>query len=115
MSTLRSLFMFSRIFKLLYVGSIHGFSADDFNDRCLNRGSIIAICKSTEDHIFGYYCSLPWKSTHRQPLVLPGNSFLFKLMDNHVVKFDQSQAFVDYDPCTLVDNGKEFFVWDRAN
>ena len=102
-------------FELLYSGTDHQFSAQKFHEHCDNRGSTISICLSEHDHVFGFYCSVPWKSSGGL-IDIEGDKFLFKIMDqNKAVKFTQTHPRLWHNSDVLIGNGQNFWVKDRAH
>ena len=49
--------------RLLYRGSRDGFKAQNFHDRCNNKGETLVIIKSEADYIFGGYTEINWDNT----------------------------------------------------
>lgn len=100
---------------MLYVGSEHAFSAARFHEICDNQGPLVAVAKSEHDCIFGYYSSVAWHSSGG-PLILEGQTFLFKIIGNdEIAVFRQTQAYVNFGSGFMVANGHNFHIWDRAN
>ena len=50
-----------KLFKPIYAGSKHNFSAAKFHELCDNIGPLCTVVKSEHDHIFGFYVQAPWK------------------------------------------------------
>ena len=49
-----------KTFKLLFRGSEHNFSAQNFHNLCDNKGATISIVKSEYEQIFGLYTDINW-------------------------------------------------------
>jgi hypothetical protein len=65
------------VWELLFKGSVHGFRATDFHNRCLNVGPTVSVCLSEKGNLFGGYNSQPWAfastNSHR--------AFIFSLIN----------------------------------
>ena len=72
-------FPFNSKWKLLYRGTVDGFSSEDFHNRCDNISRTLTIIKSANSNIFGGYTGLTWDSTtsHKSD----SNTFLFSLVN----------------------------------
>ena len=46
--------------ELLYRGTKDGMTAQNFHDKCDNKGKIICLFLNDKDNIFGGYSSIPW-------------------------------------------------------
>lgn len=68
-----------KIWKLIYRGSEHGLSVNDFRSKCDNIPNTLTIIKSTNGYIFGGYTNQPWdkSNAHKKD---PG-AFLFSLIN----------------------------------
>lgn len=63
---------------LIYRASEHGYSAEDFHNRCDNRGATLTIMKSKgKGNIFGGYTSVSWKKTDEP--VQDNSAFVFSV------------------------------------
>ena len=62
---------------LLYIGSRHEFSSKKFHQHCDDKGITISVCKSEHDNVFGFFTSVPWKSSGGGKPV-EGEAFFFK-------------------------------------
>eukprot|EP01083_Nonionella_stella_P041905 113433_1 len=51
-----------RKYKLLIRGSVHGFAVSTFHSKCNNQGATITVVQSANNHVFGGYTSLSWRS-----------------------------------------------------
>ena len=65
-------------FKLIYRASVDSFSSYKFHQKCDNKGETITIVRSTMNHVFGGYTSIPW-STRSNNYVNDNNAFIFLL------------------------------------
>jgi hypothetical protein len=106
-------------FELLYKGSIHGDTSQDFHSRCDNKGSTISLIETDTGRRFGGYTKLDWDSSN----TMKGNdpqAFVFSL--DHKRKFglslssviacfaDKNVSFGDKDFEIANDYGKEASV-----
>ena len=66
-------------FRLLYKGSVHGFSAEEFHKKCDNMGPTISIIKSDKNKVFGGYASVSWNSLHLTSHVNDPHAFVFSI------------------------------------
>jgi len=66
--------------KLIYKGSLDGFSSKDFHSRCDSIEKTITIIKSNAGHIFGGYTDKAWSS--KPGYIYDSNAFLFNLVNN---------------------------------
>lgn len=73
---------------LLYRGSMDGFSAENFHNKCDNKGKTLTVIKSDSGNVFGGYTDIPWDSpSSSKKIKKNGNSFVFSLRDdNSIVK-----------------------------
>jgi len=71
----------SRQFTLIYKATRDGFDANDFHQKCDNRGAILAIIESTGGYRFGGYASRPWQATNNY--VADSSAFIFTLTNPH--------------------------------
>ena len=62
---------------LLYVGSRYDFSAKKFHQLCDDKGVTVSVCKSEHGNVFGFFTSVPWKSSGGGKPV-DGEAFFFK-------------------------------------
>jgi hypothetical protein len=69
---------------LMFVGSDFQFSALCFHQKCDNNGATIAIIKSDNNNIFGFFTNIPWQSNNSEKMV-QGKSFFFKLIDTQEI------------------------------
>jgi hypothetical protein len=68
-------------FSLLYRGSLHGFSADDFHLKCDGKAKTLTLVKSkTTSFIFGGYTNATWDGSGQYKS--DPNGFLFSLTNN---------------------------------
>ncbi len=72
--------------KLIYKGSVDGFSPKDFHVRCDSIEKTITIIKSKAGHVFGGYTDKAWSS--KPGYINDSNAFLFNLVNNsyHTLK-----------------------------
>jgi hypothetical protein len=70
---------------LLYRGSLHGFQASTFHRLCDDKGATLTVVRSTSNHTFGGYTSLPWDST--SGWVTDNDSWIFTLTHNGPAQF----------------------------
>ena len=63
--------------ELLYRGTRDGMTANDFHNKCDNKGKTICLFLNDKDNIFGGYSSIPWTNNggHKEA----ENCFLFTL------------------------------------
>ena len=99
---------------LLYTGSEQGFAATKFHQLCDNKGPLICICQSENDHIFGMYSPESWKSTNQAP-VFDKPSFLFKIDDkNKLILFHSDKTYCNFHVSYLMINSNGFNLYGSS-
>jgi len=63
---------------ILYQGSVDGFLASDFHEKCDNKGATLTVIQSDKELIFGGYSGISWDSSNRRHEICK-SSFLFSL------------------------------------
>jgi hypothetical protein len=76
-------------FVKIFLGSEHNFSSHKFHELCDDQGPTIALCQSQMDQVFGFYTDISW-SSNGGGQTFEGKAFLFKILDNELVKFEQN-------------------------
>jgi hypothetical protein len=106
--------------RLLYRGSRDGFKAQNFHDRCNNKGETLVIIKSDADYIFGGYTEINWDNTKWNGKVGEqnnarrqgnGNEFVFTLKNPHNIspsKFNMKNEWLNHSICCDVNLGPIF-------
>ena len=106
--------------RLLYRGSRDGFKAQNFHDRCNNKGETLVIIKSNTDYIFGGYTEINWDNTKWNGKVGEqnnarrqgnGNEFVFTLKNPHNIspsKFNMKNEWLNHSICCDVNLGPIF-------
>lgn len=72
--------------KLLYKGSVHGFSPKVFHSLCDNQGPTITVIKSN-NRISGGYTPVHWASRNNYVHIPVRKAFLFTIENNNVYKY----------------------------
>jgi hypothetical protein len=67
--------------QLLYRGSEHGFSADNFRAHCGDHAGTLTVVKSTNGNIFGGYTDQTWAIVKNYEFKADANAFLFSLIN----------------------------------
>jgi len=88
--------------KLIYKGSVDGFSPKDFHKRCDSVEKTITILKSSSGNIFGGYTDKAWSSS--EGYVEDNNAFLFNLVNSNY----QPLRIKCVDPKHAIFNHKNF-------
>jgi len=68
---------------LLYSATRDGFEAQQFHDKCDNKGPTLVVVKSSQGYLFGGYAAQPWNSNYGY-LNAPG-PFIFTLTNPHMI------------------------------
>jgi hypothetical protein len=63
---------------LVYRGTEHGFTAENFHSHCDNIPNTMTFVKSDMDRVFGGFASVPWSVEHYQDLE-DHKAFIFSL------------------------------------
>jgi len=72
----------NRKFQLLYKATTDGFEAEDFHNKCDNKGSTLTLIRSANGYLFGGYSVLPWDST-TEDFKNHSEGFIFTLSNPH--------------------------------
>ena len=67
--------------ELLYRGTKDGMTAQNFHNKCNNKGKTICLCLNDKNNIFGGYSSIPW--TNDGGNKTSNDCFLFTLTNIH--------------------------------
>ena len=70
--------------ELLYRGTRDGMTANDFHNKCDNKGKTICLFLNDKDNIFGGYSSIPWANNGGSKIV--DDCFLFTLTNIHNIE-----------------------------
>eukprot|EP01105_Mastigella_eilhardi_P010871 TRINITY_DN2516_c0_g1_i1.p1 TRINITY_DN2516_c0_g1~~TRINITY_DN2516_c0_g1_i1.p1 ORF type:complete len:220 (+),score=51.78 TRINITY_DN2516_c0_g1_i1:288-947(+) len=65
--------------RLLWCGTLHGFSASDFHQRCDFKGPTCTVVKTETNYVFGGYTPSPWTSRNSFS-GSGGKAFVFSLL-----------------------------------
>ena len=109
---------------LLYRGIIDGMTANDFHNKCDDKGKTICLFLNDKDNIFGGYSSIPW--TNNDGGKIANDCFLFTLSNIHNTEptkfpFEKGksvQHLAQYGPVFGSDTDLHFegnFTFDKSN
>jgi hypothetical protein len=70
-----------REWRLLYRGTVDGFSASSFHVKCNNCSHTITLISTTTGFIFGGFTPIPWDSSGSYKFDSTGTSFIFSLVN----------------------------------
>jgi len=118
-STIKS-WLGGKLPKLIYRGSRDGNGAENFHQKCNNKGETLTVIKSTEGYLFGGYTPIPW--TSRGNFAGDQRTFIFTLTNSKGIpptKYSNSvhtQSIYDnssYGP--TFGGGHDISVWCGSN
>jgi hypothetical protein len=93
---------------ILYRGSVHGFGAKDFHNKCDGNSKTLTIVKTTLGYIFGGYADLHWDSVSYWQL--DQEAFIFSLLnkENKPAKIKHDPNSGNYSICCGATHGPVF-------
>jgi len=103
--------------ELLYRGTRDGMTANDFHNKCDNKGKTICLFLNDKDNIFGGYSSIPW--TNNEGDKTANDCFLFTLSNIYntkptkfpYVKGRSVGHYSDYGP--IFGNGSDIYLYTQ--